>query len=285
MQHIPVLVKECLQMLNSGKGKTIIDCTLGLGGHTKELMKTGCRVISIDRDEKAIESVKKELPDNVIIHSSFSKLKEVLSRLSISKVDGILADLGVSTYQLEDSERGFGFEGKLDMRMDTTQKTTAYNIINDYTQEQLSKLLFDYGERRFSRQIARAISNSRVYKPIETGEELLAVVKSVMPPKYRFSREHHWATPTFRALRMEVNADLEELKALIAAAPDCLNQNGRLVIISFHSIEDKIVKHEFKALSKKGFKILTKRPLEATEEEISKNSKSQRAKLRAIEKV
>lgn len=285
MEHIPIMVKECLELLDAKKDKTIVDCTLGLGGHTKAITETGAEVISLDRDSKAIEFAKKNLPEKaVVVNSEFSKLREVLDKLSIRKVDGILADLGVSTYQLESDERGFGFEGKLDMRMNPEQELSAYKIVNEYTEEKLSRLLFDYGEKKFARSIARAICNSRRLKNIETGEELLETIKKVMPPKYRFSREHHWATPTFRALRMEVNNDLNELKSLIAAAPECLNPKGRLVVISFHSMEDRIVKHTFKEMAKKKIvKLLTKKPLTASEQEIKSNPKALRAKVRAFE--
>ena len=285
IKHVPVMAEECIAFLNASKGKTIVDCTLGLGGHTKELLNIGCNVISIDRDEKAIEFAKKELPkEAVLINSEFSKLREILDDLSISKVVGILADLGVSTYQLEDDERGFGFKGKLDMRMNPKQKVSAFEIINEDPEEKISNLLFEYGERRFANAVARSICRARTEKSIETGEELLEIVKRAMPPKYRFSREHHWATPTFRALRMEVNNDLGELKSLISTVPDCLKNKGRLAIISFHSMEDKIVKHMFRDYVKKGIaKVLTKKPILASKEEISLNPKAQRAKLRAIE--
>jgi len=197
-----------------------------------------------------------------------------------------LADLGASTFQLEEEERGFGFRGPLDMRMDKRQQLTAADIVNKWQEYELSKLLFDFGERKFARQIARAIVKARQRKKIERGEELLEILKRVMPPKFRFSREHHWATPTFRALRMAVNDEQNSLKKFLADAPQCLSRGGRLVVLSFHSLEDRIVKHSLKKAAEEGnIRLITKKPLTATEEEIAINPKARMAKMRVAEKL
>lgn len=287
--HVSIMPKEAIELLQCAEGKLMADCTTGKGGHSKLMLEKGCKVICIDRDEDALKEAKENLKDfsaASFVHDNFANIKEVLASLNVKQVNGILADLGVSTYQLENEERGFGFSGNLDMRMDKRQELTAADIVNKWQEYDISKLLFDYGERKFSRSIARAIVRARQQKKIETGEELLEIIKHTMPPKYRFSREHHWATPTFRALRMKVNDDLENIEKFIPAAVDCLSKGGRLVIISFHTMEDRIVKHTFRDLAGKGIvKLVTKKPLGASEEEIKANPKAERAKMRVLEKL
>lgn len=287
--HISIMPQEAIEYLLCAKGKLIVDATAGKGGHSNLILEKGCRLIAIDCDEEAIIEAQqnlKEFKTATFVNDNFANIKKILKSLGVVKADGILADLGVSTHQLETEGRGFGFEGPLDMRMDKKQPMTAKEVINKWPEEKISKTLFDYGERKFARSIARAITQNRKHKEVSTGEELLEIIKSTMPPKYRFSREHHWATPTFRALRMVVNNDLENLQQFIIDAADCLSQNGRLVIISFHTLEDRIVKHLFKDLAKKGLiKIITKRPLVASEEEIKDNPKALRAKMRVAEKI
>ena len=287
--HIPVMPKEAIEFLQCAEGKLMIDCTTGKGGHSRLMLEKGCKLICIDCDEDALKEAKENLKQYQVaafVQENFANIKAVLASLNVKAVGGILADLGVSTYQLENEERGFGFSGKLDMRMDKRQAFTASDIVNQWQEYEISKLLFDYGERKFARGIARAIVRFRQQKKIETGEELLEIIKMTMPPKYRFSREHHWATPTFRALRMKVNNDLENLGKFIPAAVECLSKGGRLVIISFHTMEDRIVKHMFRDLSKKGVvKLVVKKPLEASEDEIKANPKAVRAKMRVLEKL
>lgn len=288
-KHKPVLVKEVLNIFKDIRENGLIaDCTLGMGGHSMEFLSSGYKVIGIDRDKKAIEMARKNLEkyEGIIYETdNFVNLRSILDKYGIDGADGILIDLGVSTYQLEDEERGFGFAGKLDMRMDSSQELTAEKIVNEYHEEKISRILFDYGERVFARNIARRIMEYRGHKRIETADELVEIIKSCMSPKYRFSRRHHWATPTFRALRIEVNNDIGNLSMFLDNFLSCLNNNGILAIISFHSMEDKIVKHKFKELAKKGMvKILTKKPIEASDEEIKENVKEKRAKLRAVMK-
>lgn len=286
--HIPVLVHEVLGGFKSLKsGSLIADCTLGMGGHSKELLKHGYNVIGIDRDENAIKKARENLKDfkNIrFVHDNFINLREVLNKLNIKRVSGILIDLGVSSYQLEDESRGFGFTGKLDMRMDSSQELTAEKIVNEYSEDKLKKVLFDYGEKSFAGAIARKIVEVRKKKIIGSAEELFEIVKSCMPGKYRYSREHHWATPSFRALRIEVNKDIENISNFEFL--DCLENGGILEVISFHSIEDDAVKDKLIKLEKeKKIEILTKEPIEASPEEIKFNPKSLRAKLRIVKKI
>jgi 16S rRNA (cytosine1402-N4)-methyltransferase len=289
-RHEPVLLKEVFEVFSRlREGSLIVDCTLGGGGHSKEMLRHGFRVIGIDRDSEAIEAAKENLKgfeEISFVNDNFVNLKEILSRLRVEAVDGILMDLGVSTYQLEEEERGFGFEGLLDMRMDRRQELTAEKVVNEYSEQELSRILFDYGERRFAGKIAKSIVEYRAGKRIERAEELLEIVEQSMPARYRFSREHHWATPTFRALRMEVNRDMENLRVFLDLFLDCLSKDGMLAIISFHSIEDRIVKHELRELAKEGrIELLNKKPTIASKEETTRNPKSKRAKLRAVKKL
>jgi len=289
-KHKPVLLKEILEIFSRLKeGSLIVDCTLGGGGHAKELLKRGFNIIGIDRDAEAIEAAKENLrgfEEIVFINDNFVNLREILGRLGVKVVDGFLMDLGVSTHQLEEEERGFGFEGPLDMRMDQRQELTAEKVVNEYQEERLSEILYDYGEKRFAERIARKIVEYRSKKKIERAEELLEIVEHSTPARYRFSREHHWATPTFRALRIEVNQDIENLQRFLDLFPDCLSREGILTIISFHSIEDRIVKHRFRELVKEGkVELLNKKPIVASKEEVIENPKSKRAKLRAIKKL
>lgn len=286
--HIPVLVHEVLDGFKDLKKESlIVDCTLGMGGHSRELLKRGYNIIGIDRDENAIKKAKENLKDfkNIrFVHDNFINLRKIMDKLKIKNVSGILIDLGVSSYQLEDESRGFGFAGKLDMRMDIQQELTAEKIINEYPEDRLKKILFDYGEKSFAGAISRKIVENRKKKRIENAEELFEIIKNCMPGKYRYSREHHWATPTFRALRIEVNNDIENISNFEFL--DCLEKNGILEVISFHSIEDDIIKYKFIQLEKeKKIEILTKEPIEASAEEIRFNAKSLRAKLRIIKKI
>ena len=283
-KHIPVLSEEVLENFrNLEKGEIIIDGTLGKGGHSKLFLKEGFEVIGIDRDKEAVEEVKKNLKGLgkiKIVQDNFSRIKEILSRLKIEKVGGILLDLGVSTHQLEKAERGFGFVGELDMRMNQGQILTAKKIVNEYSEEKLVQILYKNGERVNAKKIAKSIVEYRQKNNIETGGQLLKLIKYSLDEKYRKSRKHHWATQTFRALRIEVNKDYENLEKFLGVFSDCLKQKGILQIITFHSIEEKIVRKKLRELKqKKIIKLITKRPFEATLKEIAKNPKSKRAKL------
>ncbi len=302
-QHIPVLLNETINFLNCQRNNIYVDATLGGGGHCQkiaELLGSKGRVIGIDRDIEAIKAAKKSLKllkDRIVfVNDNFENLDNILNNLKIDKVNGILIDLGVSSYQLESIERGFSFSeseknlySKLDMRMDQNQLLTAYDVINKYREEQLRDILFKLGEEPYSRQITRRIVQIRAKSPIVTTNDLLAVIKSATPPKYRFSRKHgHYASKVFRGIRMEVNQELNALEKVIEPSINRLKKDGRLVIISFHSLEDRIVKHSFRAMSKEEnakIKILTKKPVRPGDSEIEINPRARSAKLRAIEKT
>ncbi len=287
--HIPVLLVESTEFLLGNGGRLYVDCTLGLGGHTKRILEKNSRayVIGIDRDESAIELAKENLKEFEgrfsIYKANFKDLDIVLREEGVEKVDGFLFDLGVSMYQLK-SERGFSFQidAPLDMRMDREQKLTAYKVVNEYPERELARILWEYGEEKLSRKIARAIVQRRKEKPIETTKELAQLVASVFPPRLRHGRIHP-ATRTFQAIRIEVNKELENLESALEKTVKHLNPKGRLVVISFHSLEDRIVKNFFRRHAEK-FLLLTKKPVTPSEEEIRMNPAARSAKLRAGER-
>ena len=296
--HIPVLPKETIEFLNPSPGEIFVDCTLGGGGHAEKILekieKKG-KLIGIDCDPEAIEESKKRLEkfkDKVIfINDNVINLKNILQNLNISEVCGILFDLGVSWHQLETPERGFslkekGMDASLDMRMNPLQQFSAYDVINFYPEKRLREIFFKLGEEPFGGKIAREIVKERDRKKIKTCGELLDLIRRATPPDYRFSRKGHWASKIFRALRMEVNQELPILEEALPQAFESLKSGGRLVVISFHSLEDRIVKHKFLEWKKAGLvEILTKKPVMATPEEISQNPKADSAKLRAVKKI
>lgn len=288
-KHISVLPKEVVEIFGQlDKGEVIVDGTLGKGGHSKLLLEKGFKVIGIDRDKEAIKEASKNLNKFnrvTIVQDNFSNIKKILAKLKIKKVSGILLDLGVSTHQLETKQRGFGFEGKLDMRMNQNQKLTAKDILNKYSEEKLAKILYKNGEKTNAKTIAKNIVQYRQEKKIKDGEQLLEIIKESLSERYRRSRKTHWASPTFRALRIEVNKDFENLEKFLDNFSDCLKPRGVLQIITFHTIEEKIVKRRLRELKqRKTIKLITKKPFEATLEEIRKNPKSRRAKLWIAEK-
>jgi len=280
--HQPVLLKEVVNVLCPSRGKVFVDGTCGLGGHTKELADRGACVIALDRDEKALEKAKENLSDfdNVeFIKTNFANIEKVLDK----KVDGILLDLGVSSMQLEDKERGFSFEGDnpLDMRMDQNQDLTCEKVVNQYSEEDLIQIFTDFGEERFAKRIARNIIQER---PIKTTKALVEIIKRSKPAKYRYGQKTHFATNIFRALRMEVNSEVKDLSEFLGKAAEWIKFGGKIVIISFHSIEDRIVKRGFQMLELGGKgEIITKKPIIPNEDEIKKNRRSRSAKLRAFE--
>ncbi|MFZ5365975.1 MAG: 16S rRNA (cytosine(1402)-N(4))-methyltransferase RsmH [Patescibacteria group bacterium] len=295
--HIPVLPKETLKFLDPKPGEIFVDATLGGGGHAEKILekigKNG-KLIGIDCDPEAIAESQKNLSrfkDQVIfINDNFINLKNILGNLGVMGVDGILFDLGVSSYQLETPERGFSFGEKgmdapLDMRMNPAQQFSAYDIVNFYPEKKLREIFFKLGEEPFGGKIAREIIKVRDRKKIETCGELLDLIRRATPPDYRFSRKGHWASKIFRALRMEVNQELPALEEALPQALGALKPGGRLVVISFHSLEDRIVKHQFLEWQKSGLvEILTKKPVMATPEEIAQNPRADSAKLRAVKK-
>jgi 16S rRNA (cytosine1402-N4)-methyltransferase len=283
--HIPVLLEEVLQNLVSIEDGQFVDATLGGGGHTYRLLEKykQIRVIGIDADEVALtiaEEALREFKDRItLVRGNFKNVKEILQGIGVSSIDGILFDLGTSTYQIM-GKRGFSFndDEALDMRMDIREELTAYDIVNSYRVDDLATVLFEYGEEEKSRRIARAIVEARKKKPIETAKELADIVARA---KWRRGRIHP-ATKTFQAIRIETNHELESLKKGIESAVEVLNPGGRIAVISFHSLEDRMMKEFFR--NSPALKILTKKPLRPERKEILTNPRSRSAKLRIAEK-
>jgi len=292
--HIPVMLEEVLEHLNLGPGKIVVDGTLGTAGHSLKILEIilpGGRLIGLDRDQKAIESAQERLKNFSdscdLVHSSFMDMDKALSQLEIKSVDGILLDLGISSVQLDDPERGFTFQvdGPLDMRLDQNSYISAYDLVNNLNEDELSELLWNYGQERWHRRIARFLVEERQKDPISTTQRLRDIVVRATPHKYRYQRIHP-ATRTFQAIRIAVNRELEILEASIEKAIKLLNKGGRICIISFHSLEDRIVKVGFKNFAGQGLiKIITPKPLEPSDSEVSLNPRSRSAKLRVAERL
>jgi 16S rRNA (cytosine1402-N4)-methyltransferase len=295
-RHVPVLLKEAIDFLNVRRGGTYIDATVGLGGHSYEIAKrlgAPGHLIGLDKDPAALEIARRKLvvsrvvgetdwPTVTLLQRSFANLANDQRPATI---DGLLADIGVSSLQLDDAARGFSFqaEGPLDMRMDPRSERTAEQVVNHLDERELADVIYEFGEERRSRRIARAIVRSR---PIRSTAHLADVISAAARPMNSEQRRIHPATRTFQALRIFVNRELDDLRALLDAAPRVLKPGGRVVVISFHSLEDRIVKDAFRDGAKQGyFSLLTKKPLTATEEESDRNPRARSAKLRAAEKV
>jgi 16S rRNA (cytosine1402-N4)-methyltransferase len=308
--HVPVLLKEAIDFLSVRRGGTYIDATVGLGGHSYEIAKRlGAlgHLIGLDKDPAALEFASNRLvvsrsslvvgetqppttsdqrpdwPEITLLNRSFA---EIAKGHKSATIDGILADIGVSSLQLDDAARGFSFQadGPLDMRMDPHAERTAEQVVNHLDERQLADVIYEFGEERRSRRIARAICRSR---PIRTTAQLAEIVSAAARPMNQAERKIHPATRTFQALRIFVNRELDDLKALLAAAPRILKPGGRMVVISFHSLEDRIVKDAFRegATKDKHFRVLTKKPVTATDLESDRNPRARSAKLRAAEKI
>ena len=294
--HVPVLLKEAIDFLAIRRGGTYIDATVGLGGHSYEIAKrlgAQGRLIGVDKDPAALEIARtvvtrqwtvssEDWPTIDLRHGSFADLANDQRPTTI---DGILADLGVSSLQIDNAERGFSFqaEGPLDMRMNTESGETAEQVVNQVDEVTLANLIYEFGEERRSRRIARAIVRSR---PIRTTAQLAEIVSAAARPMNQAERRIHPATRTFQALRIFVNRELDDLRKLMESAPQLLKPGGRLVIISFHSLEDRIVKDALREGAKQGhYRLLTKKPVTASEEEIDRNPRSRSAKLRAAERL
>lgn len=303
--HKSVLLEECLTYLNLKEDSIVVDCTLGYGGHSSEILKRIPKgfLYAFDQDIDAIRSSEKrlrEIGDNFeIIQSNFQYLKSALAKRNITKVDAILFDLGVSSPQLDEKDRGFSFhqDAPLDMRMDQSQSLTAKEVVNTYSYQDLVRIFKEYGEEKFATSIARAIERQRKEAPLETTLELAELIKSAVPEKYR--REKHPARKVFQAIRIEVNRELEVCEIAVRDALDCLDVDGRLCVITFHSLEDKIVKNLYKIHStvKKELMKLPVIPEEyqpkykvvatvvPTEKELSENKRARSAKLRVIARI
>ena len=305
-KHKPVMLEECIQGLKIKADGIYLDGTLGGAGHSKEIVKKLNKegiLIGVDRDEEAIKAAQKNLEEykNVIyVHDNHDNIKNILEDLKIEKIDGILLDLGVSSYQLDEKNRGFSYlgENELDMRMDKTQEKTAKQVINTYKEEKLAEIIYEYGEERFSRQIAKEICKQRKIKPINTTKELVEIIEKSIPKSKQ--KDGHPAKRTFQAIRIEVNNEINPLYDTILNSIEVLKPGGRLCIITFHSLEDRAVKKAMVKAEgrctcpkdlpycicnpKKLGKIITKKPILPSEEEQKNNSRSKSAKLRIFER-
>jgi 16S rRNA (cytosine1402-N4)-methyltransferase len=289
--HIPVMSREVITALNLRSGACVVDCTMGLAGHSMKIAeKIGAkgRIIGIDRDRSALMVAQQRLAEYPLacefIHEDFRNVAEVLQRLQISSVDAILFDLGISSFQLDNPDRGFSLqmEGPLDMRMDQDHGQTAFDLLDDLTESEISHILKEYGEERWHRRIARYLSENR---PIRTTGQLRDMVLRAIPKGLKHQRIHP-ATRTFQALRIAVNRELESLSMVLDQCLPFLQPGGRICVISFHSLEDRIVKLRFRALAQSGvIKLITKKPLRPSEEEVQDNSRARSARLRAAEKM
>lgn len=305
--HKPVLLDECVEMLNIRPDGVYVDGTLGRAGHSAEIARrlTTGRLICIDRDMAAIRAAEERLApwrDRVrLVHGNFSDLAAILREAEVSGVDGALFDLGVSSPQLDDAARGFSYmhDAPLDMRMDDTAPLTAREVVNTWGQEELRRILYEYGEERYAPAVARAIVRSRAEKPIETTLELAEIVRGAMPPAALREKQHP-AKRTFQAVRIAVNGELDALPPMLRSAVESLNPGGRLAVITFHSLEDRIVKQALRDMArgctcppefpvcvcgkKPKIRLLTRKPVVPGEAEVTKNPRARSAKLRAAEK-
>ncbi len=306
--HVPVLLEEAVSRLVVDPDGVYVDCTVGAGGHLSYLAKRlseKATVVGIDKDARVLEKARKNLSEIplkvVLIHSDFRHLRAVLRATGINEVHGILLDLGVSSFQLDEAARGFSYqeEGPLDMRMDTEQQLSAWHLVNEWPEEHLVRIIWELGEERYARRIARQIIKEREIKPINTTSELVKIIKKAVPGKAK--KDKHPARRTFQALRIAVNDELGALNEVLPQAVEVLVRGGRIAVITFHSLEDRIVKNFFKRESsgclcpadqpvctcnhQPCLKILTKRPVTPAESELAANPRSRSAKLRVAEKI
>ncbi|WP_300278230.1 16S rRNA (cytosine(1402)-N(4))-methyltransferase RsmH [Peptacetobacter sp.] len=306
--HVSVLLNECIDNLNIKPDGVYVDCTMGGAGHSKEIVKKLSKdglFIGFDQDKNAIATAKERLAeysDRVkFVHSNFENIKEELEKIGVYKIDGVLADLGVSSHQLDEADRGFSYmqDAPLDMRMDIRKDFSAYNVVNEYTEDELAEIIKKYGEDNWAKRIAKFIVEAREENPIKTTGELVDIIKKAIPKKARIDGPHP-AKRTFQAIRIEVNNELGVITKMIKDACSIMNTGGRICIITFHSLEDRIVKNEFKYLSLdcicppeipfcqcdkvSEVKVITRKPILPSKEEIEENPRSRSAKLRVAEK-
>lgn len=299
--HVPVLLQSVLHFLQPRPGGVYVDGTLGAGGHTEAILRQSApsgRVIGIDRDPEALSIARARLAEFGnrlhLVHATFDQMEEILRALGCTNVDGVLLDLGVCSYQLDRPERGFSFryDGPLDMRMDPTQGLTAAEVVNSLPEHALVKVLREWGEERYAGRIAKAIVRKRAKTPIQTTRQLAEVVAEAVPPSYRYGRIHP-ATRTFQALRILVNQELTLLEKGLCTAVRALAPGGRIAVISYHSLEDRLTKRVFRGFSGQGaelqgcpaiLRVLTRRPVVPDEAEVAQNPRARSAKLRAGEK-
>lgn len=308
--HVPVLLLECMDALNIRHGGVYVDCTAGGGGHSSEIarrMGDDGRLVSLDRDDEAIAACRarvSQISKNAqVVKSNFSDVSLALDSVGVERIDGVLWDLGVSSRQLDTPERGFSYmaDAPLDMRMDSNAAFSAGDVVNGYSEEELSRIIFEYGEEKFAKKIASAIVRRREASPIATTLELVDVIRSAMPASAQRSEAQHPAKRTFQAIRIEVNGELAAIEPSIRSAVERLNVGGRAAVITFHSLEDRIVKNVFRDLAspcmcppdfpvcvcgkKPLVKAVTKKPVVAGQAELSENPRARSAKLRIVEKI
>lgn len=306
--HVSVLLDECIENLNIKPDGVYVDCTMGGAGHSKEIAKrlsSDGTLVCFDQDKNAIQVAKERLSDYldrvIFVHSNFENIKEELIKNGISGVDGILADLGVSSHQLDESYRGFSYnhDARLDMRMDDRSDFSAWDVVNTYSEDELYRVIKDYGEENWAKRIAKFIVEKRNEKSIDTTYELVDIIKAAIPKKARIDGPHP-AKRTFQAIRIEVNRELSVISTMIRDGVSMMNEGGRICIITFHSLEDRIVKNLFKELEKdcicppelpfcqcdkvSEVKVITRKPILPSEEEINFNPRSRSAKLRVAQK-
>ena len=306
-KHVSVLLNECLDALNIKDDGIYVDCTLGGAGHSSHILQRLSKdglLVGIDQDTDALKAAGarlKEYENKKLVHNNFHNIDSILEELEIPKVDGILMDLGVSSYQLDEGERGFSYmkDDPLDMRMNRDREFSAYDVVNSYSMEDLWRIIRDYGEEKFAKRVAEFIVNRREEKPIETTLELVDIIKAAIPAKARREGPHP-AKRTFQAIRIEVNGELEILNKAIEDGVNRLNKGGRMAIITFHSLEDRIVKLKFRELAnpctcpkefpicvcgkKPLVKLISRKAIEPSKEEVEENPRSRSAKLRVIER-
>jgi 16S rRNA (cytosine1402-N4)-methyltransferase len=308
-EHVSVLLSECIEGLAVKPDGTYVDGTLGGAGHAKEVCKrlsAKGKFIGIDQDTDALETSRQRLqnlsPEVILVHSNFENTKKILDDLNIKGIDGMLIDLGVSSYQLDEASRGFSYmqDAPLDMRMDRSQSFSAFDVVNNYTEEKLFQVIKNFGEEKWAKRIAQFIVKRREQAPVATTQELVEIIKDAIPYKAR-KEGGHPAKRTFQAIRIEVNREIDIIEPTIKDIVAKLNPGGRLAIITFHSLEDRIVKHTFKTLEnpcecdtrlpicvcgkKPLIKTITRKPILPTEEELTVNPRARSAKLRVLEKI
>ena len=296
MLHIPVMLPEVIDYLRLAPGKIIIDATMGTGGHSLAILKRitpGGRLIGIDRDQDSLDVCRdrlSEFKDSCeFVHANFADIDQVLDKLGVKEADGIVFDLGISSYQLKDAQRGFSFqeEGPLDMRLDRSSYISAYDLVNNLNENEISHLLWNFGQERWHNRIAHLLIEERKSEPISTTKQLANLVMRAIPYRYRKSYYRiHPATRTFQAVRIAVNRELEILENSIRKAVAILKKEARICVISFHSLEDRAIKHTFRALSADGLvDIITSKPLTPTDTEIQVNPSSRSSKFRVAQRI
>lgn len=295
IEHIPAMCREAVKYLNLRPGLTIVDATIGTAGHALKILEKitpGGRLIGIDRDADSLliagERLKEFNQKADLVHDDFRSIDKILLGLNLKKVDGILFDLGASSYQLDSRERGFSFryDAPLDMRMDKTSYILAYDLVNNLTEKEISDILWSFGQERWHNRIAKYLVRERTRQPISTTNQLKEIVLRAVPYKFSEQKRIHPATRTFQALRIAVNRELEALSEALERIPEFLKKGAVVCLISFHSLEDRLVKHNFRENAQRGlYRLITKKPLTPTEEEIKENPRARSAKMRIAARI